>query len=685
MRFGPLSIAGLLSLAVGSLACPGVDHGDVRPRSQRGATQPSGGTSQIRPLTWGDVVVLSTTDIHGWYQGHLKASQPEPNFSGDWGDFASFVSHMRLQALSKGVDLLLVDAGDLHDGAGLSDAFPPGQVDGQVSNKFHTMVKYDVLAIGNHELYIYNITKDMFENFGPKQNGRYLSSNVNITVTKNGQNITTPVGERFVKFRTLQNRRVTAFGTLFGFTGNAAGTTVQPAAAMVNETWFQEAIQEEPDFFLLSGHAPVRTDKTFPTVLAAIRKLHPNTPCIVVGGHTHIRDAVKYDANAYGIESGRYMETVGWMAFNLTKAKKPAPKLPPLVSLSIGLTLRADATATSTVSASSATSSAAASATATTGITGFSRSYIDANRRNYAFHAGLSSTSKLDTIKGKLISAQMQKVADQWNLSAVFGRAPQDYYLSRVPVTDNQALLNLLSNEVLPTVISTSNPARANVPNIVLANSGSQRFDLYAGNFTRNDEYIVSPFLDAFLYLPDVEYQYASQILSLLNDQGAYRRALDGTVHAVAHNAKEARRGDDTLHRGEHYARGDVDDIYNQWRREQWEAAHADIKELDKRADATLGYVTTDDFGSDGDDTVHTAIPYADQPDYVGSPLTGNTTVVSPDTKVDVVFVDFIAAPIVQILNSLQSQVKYTTAMAVPYNSLTTQDLYPLFAKAKWQ
>lgn len=34
--------------------------------------------------------------------------------SGDFGDFASFVSHMKLQALERGVDLLLIDSGLLY-------------------------------------------------------------------------------------------------------------------------------------------------------------------------------------------------------------------------------------------------------------------------------------------------------------------------------------------------------------------------------------------------------------------------------------------------------------------------------------------------------------------------------------------------------------------------------------------
>ena len=32
-------------------------------------------------------------------------------------------------AIEKDVDLLLVDSGDLHDGTGLSDGFPPGGID----------------------------------------------------------------------------------------------------------------------------------------------------------------------------------------------------------------------------------------------------------------------------------------------------------------------------------------------------------------------------------------------------------------------------------------------------------------------------------------------------------------------------------------------------------------------------
>ena len=58
--------------------------------------------------------------------------------------------------------MLLVDSGDLHDGTGLTDGFPPGGVNGHEATKFYRQLPYDVMAIGNHELYKYNVAYDMY-------------------------------------------------------------------------------------------------------------------------------------------------------------------------------------------------------------------------------------------------------------------------------------------------------------------------------------------------------------------------------------------------------------------------------------------------------------------------------------------------------------------------------------------
>ena len=123
----------LVVLASNARAC-GDDH--THPHAKRDSrssgSRPSSGwsiTAPSRPLQWGDLNVIHTTDTHGWLLGHQKPSPPEPNYSGTFGEFADFVKHMKQIALEKDVDLLLVDSGDVHDGTGLSDGFPSGGTD----------------------------------------------------------------------------------------------------------------------------------------------------------------------------------------------------------------------------------------------------------------------------------------------------------------------------------------------------------------------------------------------------------------------------------------------------------------------------------------------------------------------------------------------------------------------------
>jgi hypothetical protein len=71
-----------------------------------------------------------------------------------------------------------------------------------------------------------------------------------------------------------------------------------------------------------------RLSSTGPLVYHAIRDVHPDTPILIFGGHSHIRDcrafvcnilrashltmlSVQFDGRSMALESGRYMETVG--------------------------------------------------------------------------------------------------------------------------------------------------------------------------------------------------------------------------------------------------------------------------------------------------------------------------------------------------------------------------------------
>jgi 2',3'-cyclic-nucleotide 2'-phosphodiesterase (5'-nucleotidase family) len=71
---------------------------------------PNATTGPKRPLEWGQVNFVHTTDTHGWLEGHLK----EQNYGADWGDFVSFTKQLKQRASALGVDLLLIDTGDLH-------------------------------------------------------------------------------------------------------------------------------------------------------------------------------------------------------------------------------------------------------------------------------------------------------------------------------------------------------------------------------------------------------------------------------------------------------------------------------------------------------------------------------------------------------------------------------------------
>ena len=65
---------------------------------------------------------------------HIK----EESYSADFGDFASFLYHMRQQASIRRQDLLVVDSGDLHHGTGLTDAT---ELDGELLNPIYEKVR----------------------------------------------------------------------------------------------------------------------------------------------------------------------------------------------------------------------------------------------------------------------------------------------------------------------------------------------------------------------------------------------------------------------------------------------------------------------------------------------------------------------------------------------------------------
>jgi hypothetical protein len=142
-------------------------------------------------------------------------------------------------------------------------------------------------------------------------------------------------------------------------------STCQPVHELVNEQWFQSVLHDETedvDLIVVVGHTPLRntTGFEYDVVLSAIRQHLPTIPVQFFGGHSHIRDFRKYDAYAHGIESGRYLETLGWIDMDLKPFK-------------VG------------------------------------RRYIDNNLRSYQYHVDIGPNQVFDTKEGKAISEEIQK------------------------------------------------------------------------------------------------------------------------------------------------------------------------------------------------------------------------------------------------------------------------------------
>ena len=69
-----------LSLAAVAVRACGDDHAHEHHDHSKRAFPQAALTPPSRPLVWGDVNVIHTTDSHGWLLGHQKTSFPEPNY-----------------------------------------------------------------------------------------------------------------------------------------------------------------------------------------------------------------------------------------------------------------------------------------------------------------------------------------------------------------------------------------------------------------------------------------------------------------------------------------------------------------------------------------------------------------------------------------------------------------------------
>ncbi|RYP75227.1 hypothetical protein DL771_002552 [Monosporascus sp. 5C6A] len=641
----------------------------------------------MRGLEWGEINFIHTTDTHGWHGGHLQESQ----YSADWGDYISFTHHMRKRADEKGVDLLVIDTGDRVEGNGLYDASDP---QGKYTSDILKEQSIDIICTGNHELYKEESVAREHEITVPNFKGHYLASNLDYIEPETGNQI--PQAQRYSKF-TTKNKGFTivAFGFLFDFDRNANNSVVQPVEQTIKEEWFQQAIREKPDLFVVNGHVGLRM-KEFELIFKAIRDQNWYTPIAFFGGHAHVRDARKFDDKAFAIASGRYMETIGWMSIDGIKKKSGGEE--------------------------EQQSELPLSARKPGGSPSFKRRYIDNNLFNLRHHTGLNA-SAFATEHGRNVTAMIAEARRALSLDHRFGCAPQDLWMTRAPYPSNESLFTWLEEQVLPDIIV--NEARRDMPRLAILNTGAVRFDIFKGPFTRDSTFLVSPFTSGFAYVPDVAYPVASKVLQLLNKGGPVfgtagpLREREVEVEVEAQEEVEVEVEVDAMVEVEVEV-----EVERLGKREQQQrdvpgmpdrrylaipelmtprAHHSATVSGARVADTGVqkplhgggddndpplvsGYTTTDDLGDDGDDAVHAPIEFFEVPNCIQAeiafPSSDSEEGGEPPERVDLVFNDYVRPWIIPALKF--SGGDYSDEDVRPYVEGSFTDLLAGWVKENW-
>jgi len=556
----------------------------------------------LRDLELGDLNFLHTTDTHGWHAGHLL----EPSYSADWGDYISFSEHLRQKLEADGKDLLVVDTGDRIEGNGLYDASDPR---GKYTFGIFTQQHIDILCSGNHELYKNSSAEDDYTKLVPAYKDHYLASNLDIIDPETGK--LEPLAPRYRVFTTKNGVKIMAFGFIFDFTRNDKNTVVVPVEKVVKLPWFQTVITTaDIDLFVVIGHVALRSQE-FEVIHRAIRAAKPDTPIQFFGGHYHIRDYRIFDNKAHALASGRFMETIGFQSISNLKSDN---------------------------------------------IT-FHRRYIDNNLYSLMHHSN-TTPSTFSTPLGLNTSAMITHARTALDLDQTFGCTPQPYWMSRTPFSSNDSIFSLLTDHIFPSIV---NPKRTNKTRLMITNTGAIRFDIFAGPFTRDSTYIVSPFTSNLSYIPDVPYKIAKQILPILNGQDPQtQEALTYTTldqhwrSHITHLAPPEQQARNAAR--PHVTPNSASQHYQKVLEET--SSHAQNPKL------APGYTTHDGLGNDGDDTLHAPIQFYNVPNCVQTLIRGSDSSIpaddtntdsDSDEPIDLVFNHFLTPYILTILNTLPS------------------------------
>jgi hypothetical protein len=323
---------------------------------------------------------------------------------------------------------------------------------------------WDAVTIGNHEAYNNAVVELMQDSLIPNFQGKYLTSNVLKSDTKE------PFGGS--RYRLLEGKKhtVLVFGFLYNLHNPSELLEITKVGDAVQEEWFNKTLMTEVyDAILVLAHMDVE-DPLVKVIRDAIRGIvGSGMPIQFLTGHTHIRAQTKVDWLSHSFEAGANLDTVGFVSFP-TQAHFQLDSQ--------------DAKAA------------------------FQYQFIDASVPALSKALNLlGEQESLQTENGTALAKLIHDTQDALGLRDIVGCPGRDYFRN-VSIHHPDSLWKLWQDHVVKTQIFTQNPK-----SVMMITSDSWRYDLRgsgisAGNYddamTVDDVVAIAPFMEPVVYVGKV-------------------------------------------------------------------------------------------------------------------------------------------------------------------------------------
>ncbi|KAG9389522.1 5'-nucleotidase [Carpediemonas membranifera] len=408
------------------------------------------------PMT-GTVRLWQTSDVHGWIDGH-------PHMYKDAGlaDFLGLVETEKTAVQNdETTEFLLLDSGDQVQGTGFSDAT---DIDGSFIYAMMKHLPYDGMTVGNHELGLPDTVKMLHDHASDlfTESDLYVTTNTIWGSNKGeSQEDMKPLGQTRYRTMTLKkfDMKVIIFGWMYNFSHDIDGAFVVDAVKTINSDWFKAVIEKEkPDFVINLNHIAT-SDHQNNNIYLAQRALMPDTPLLLLTGHSHqfrhancIAADGSTDPQCFMSEPMCYLYMFVEMDLHFTRAS--------------GKWQWADLPSPKSVEATKA-----------------------------AFKSVVGDES-ITTSHSKAMQTEIDTEASELHLNKVMGCSDKTYYRSQAPEGYGSAksFIGFFQGKVMPQAVYPDDGANY----VSFFNSGILRANLYEGQVVQEDIYTIAPFPDPF-------------------------------------------------------------------------------------------------------------------------------------------------------------------------------------------